>query len=88
MLHSFDFSVFFFRLDWGAGFRGSSGGGPGDDEAGGAAEGGEGTAQLHPLGESARGRVIGLQTLLRIVGAVDVMLLIDNHVLFFHKWSK
>lgn len=51
-------------LDRGAGVRGPSGGGPGNDEAGGAAEGGKGAAQLHPLGESANSRLISLQMLL------------------------
>lgn len=41
-----------FFPDWGTGVRGPSGGGSGNDEAGGAAKGGEGAAQLHPLGES------------------------------------
>lgn len=38
--------------DWGAGLRGPCWGGAGYDEAGGAAEGGEGGAQFHTFSKS------------------------------------
>lgn len=58
--------AFVFFSDWGTGLWGPSGGGPGNDETGGAAEGGEGTTQLHPLGESVYPGLISLQTQLKI----------------------
>lgn len=55
-------ALILFHLDWGAGVWRPCGGGPGNDEAGGAAEGGEGAAELHPLGESVNSRLMYLQS--------------------------